>query len=104
VKSLVAALDTDDLSSRMAALQALPELGPLATSALPTLDKMAEDASRSGYRRMIKIAADRIRAGSAAVTSADAGELTRLRDEVKRLVREQEELRKRLDKFESGKH
>jgi hypothetical protein len=32
------------------------------------------------------------------------GELTRLRDEVKRLVREQEELRKRLDKFESGKH
>jgi aminopeptidase N len=104
VKALVTALDTDDLSSRMAALQALPELGPLATSALPTLDKMAEDASRSGYRRMIKIAADRIRAGSAAVTNADAGELTRLRDEVKRLVREQEELRKRLDKFESGKH
>src|SRR5262249_37272571 len=104
VNTLVAGLDTDDLSSRMAALQALPELGPLATAALPALDKMAQDASRSGYQRMIKSTADRIRAESGASTTTNAGELNRLRDEVKRLVREQEELRKRLDRFESGKH
>ena len=104
VKTLVAALETDDLLSRVTALRALPELGPLATSALPLLDRMAQDASRSGYKRTIKEAADRIRAESGATTTADAGELNRLREEVKRLEREHEELRKRLDRFESGKH
>jgi ubiquinone biosynthesis protein UbiJ len=97
-------LETDDLVSRVAALQALPELGPLATSALPLLDKMAQEQSRSGLQRMIKAAADRIRAQSGASTTAEAGELNRLREEVKRLERDQEALRKRLDKFESGKH
>jgi aminopeptidase N len=104
VKTLVAALETDDMGSRVAALQALPDLGPLAASALPLLDKMAEDQSRSGLRRMIKAAADRIRTQSGAATTTDASELNQLREEVKRLQREQEELRKRLDKFESGKH
>jgi aminopeptidase N len=104
VKTLVAALEIDDLAARFAALQALPELGPASASALPLLDKMAQDASRSGPKRIIKAAADRIRAEFAGNTTADAGELNRLRDEVKRLVREQDELRKRLDKFESGKH
>jgi aminopeptidase N len=103
VKTLVAALETDDLASRVAALQALPDLGPLATSALPLLDKMAQEQSRSGFNRMIKTTADRIRAQSGASTTTDASELTRLREEVKRLEREQEELRKRLDKFENGK-
>jgi hypothetical protein len=104
VKTLVTALETDDLSSRVAALQALPDLGPLATSALPLLDKMAQEQSRSGLQRMIKAAADRIRAQSGAVGTAEASELNRLREEVKRLERNQEEMRKRLDKFESGKH
>jgi aminopeptidase N len=103
VKTLVAALETDDQFSRVAALQALPELGLLATSALPLLDKMAQEQSRSGLKRMIKTAADRIRAQSGAVTTAEASELNRLREEVKRLERDQEELRKRLDKFENGK-
>jgi aminopeptidase N len=103
VKALVAALETDDLFSRVAALQALPELGPLASPALPVLDKLAQEQSRSGFNRMIKAAADRIRAQSGASTAAEASELNRLREEVKRLEREQEELRKRLDKFESGK-
>jgi len=104
VKSLVAALETDDLASRVTVLQTLPELGPLATSALPLLDKMAQEQSRSGLKRTIKAAADRIRAQSGAVTTGEASELNRLREEVKRLERDQEELRKRLDKFENGKH
>jgi ubiquinone biosynthesis protein UbiJ len=65
---------------------------------------MAQEQSRSGLKRQIKAAADRIRAQSGAVPTAEAGELSRLREEVKRLEREQEELRKRLDKFENGKH
>ena len=103
VKTLVAALETDDLMSRVAVLQALPELGPLAASALPLLDKMAQEQSRSGFIRQIKATADRIRAQSGAGTAAEANELNRLREEVKRLQRDQEELRKRLDKFENGK-
>jgi len=104
VKPLIAALESDDLLSRVAALRTLPDLGALASAALPILDKMAQDQSRSGMIRMIKTAADRIRAQSGANTTAEAGELNRLREEVKRLERGQEELRKRLEKFESGKH
>jgi HEAT repeat protein len=101
VKPLVAALDSEDRLVRVAALRALPELGALASSALPILDKMAQDESRSGMIRMVKGAADRIRAQSGAGKPADASELNRLRDEIRRLERSQEELRKRLEKFES---
>jgi aminopeptidase N len=104
VKPMVTALESEDRLSRVAALRALPELGALASSALPILDKMAKEESRSGMIRMIKTAADRIRAQSGVNTTADANELNRLRDEIKRLERSQEELRKRLDKFENGKN
>jgi len=103
VKPLVAALESDDRLSRVVALRALPELGAAAAAALPVLDKMAQEESRSGMIRMIKTAADRIRAQSGADPAAQAGELGRLREEVKRLERSQEELRKRLERFESGK-
>ena len=103
VKTLVSALDGDDLFSRMAVLQTLPELGPLAASALPKLDQMAQDTSRSRFKEMIKSVATRIRAQAGATSPGEAAELTRLRAEVKRLEREQEELRKRLDRFEKSK-
>ena len=48
--------------------------------------------------RMIKTAADRIRNQSGANKTTEASELNRLRDEIKRLERSQEELRKRLEK------
>lgn len=104
VKPLIAALESDDLSSRVAALRALPELGALAAPALPVLDKMAQEESRSGTIRMVKAAAERIRTQSGTGPTAQAGELDRLRDEIKRLERSQEELRKRLERFETGKH
>jgi aminopeptidase N len=104
VKPVLAALESDDRLSRVAALRALPDLGAPASSALPILDKMAQDESRSGMIRMIKSAADRIRAQSGANTKADVNELNRLRDEVKRLERSQEEMRKRLEKVENGKN
>ena len=103
VKTLVAALKSDDRFSRFVALWALPDLGAQASSALPILDKMAKEESRSGTLRMIKTATDRIRTQSAPTTT-EASELKRLRDEVKRLERSQEELRKRLERFENGKH
>jgi ubiquinone biosynthesis protein UbiJ len=104
VKPLIAALESDDMFSRVAAIRALPDLGPLASPALPVLDKMAQEESRSGMIRMVKAAADRIRGLSGTGSTTQAGELNRLRDEIKRLERSQEELRKRLEKFETGKH
>jgi ubiquinone biosynthesis protein UbiJ len=53
---------------------------------------------------MVKAAAERIRTQSGTGPTAQAGELDRLRDEIKRLERSQEELRKRLERFETGKH
>ena len=103
VKTFVAALESDDQLSRVAALRALPDLGAQASSALPLLDKMAHEESRSGMIRMIKGAADRIRAQSAGNTS-EANELNQLRDQIKRLERSQDELKKRLEKFENGKN
>jgi aminopeptidase N len=104
VKPLIAALTAEDRLSRVAALRALPDFGPLASSVLPTLDKMAQEESRSGMIRMIKGAADGIRAKSGGGTAADAAEVNRLREEIKRLERGQDELRKRLEKFENGKN
>jgi HEAT repeat protein len=104
VKPLVAALQSEDQLVRVAALRALPDLGALATPALPILDKMAQDESRSRMIQMVKGAAEQIRAKAGANTAANASEVNRLRDEVKRLERGQDELRKRLEKFENGKN
>jgi aminopeptidase N len=104
VKPLIAALQSEDQLARVAALRALPELGALASSALPILDKMAQDESRSRMIQMVKGAAEQIRAKSGANSAANASEVNRLREEVKRLERGQEELRKRLEKFENGKN
>ena len=100
VKTLVGGLETDDVFARFTLLQTLPELGPQAAAALPALDKLAETESRSGVRNRIKSVASRIRAQSGAPGGGD--DVTQLRDQVKRLEREHEELRKRLEKFEAG--
>jgi aminopeptidase N len=100
VKTLVGGLETDDVFARFTLLQTLPELGPQAAAALPALDKLAETESRSGVRNRIKSVASRIRAQSGAPGGGD--DVTQLRDQVRRLEREQEELRKRLEKFEAG--
>jgi aminopeptidase N len=100
VKTFVAELDSDDMFARFTLLQTLPELGPQAAAALPALDKLAQTESRSGVKNRIKSVAARIRAQSG--STAGGNEVSQLRDEVKRLEREQEELRKRLEKFESS--
>jgi aminopeptidase N len=100
VKTLVGGLDTDDAFVRLALLQSLPDLGPQAALALPALDKLAQSESRSGVRNRIKSVASRIRAQSG--STAGGSEVNQLREQVQRLEREQQELRKRLDQFESS--
>jgi len=103
VDSLLAALDSDDRIMRFSAIRALPDLGALAFPALPKLDKLAQDQSLGFMSQMIKGTADKIREQSGAKPTSDAGELSRLRDEIKRLERSQDDLRKRLEKFENAK-
>ncbi|CAN5242734.1 M1 family aminopeptidase [soil metagenome] len=99
-KTIVANLDTSDSTVRLSVLLSLPDLGPLASLALPTLEKQAQTESRSAVKNRIRTMANRIRAQASPTTSGN--EVTQLRDEVKRLQRDQEELRKRLEKFEAS--
>jgi ubiquinone biosynthesis protein UbiJ len=100
VKTLVGGLETDDQIVRFTVLQTLPDLGPQAALALPALDKLAQSESRSGVKNRIKSVASRIRAQSG--STAGGSDVDQLRGQVNRLEREQEELRKRLEKFEAG--
>ena len=103
VKILVGGLETDDQFVRFTLLQTLPDLGPQAASALPLLDKLAQSESRSGVKNRIKSIASRIRGAILATTAGGVVRWTlHLREQVNRLEREQEELRKRLEKFESA--
>jgi len=103
VDMLLGALKSEDRMKRFSAIRALPELGALAAPALPTLDKLAQDQSLGRMSQMIKSAADKIRAESGSKPASDVSEVSRLRDEVKRLERSQDDLRKRLEKFENAK-
>lgn len=100
LKILVAALEMDDRFSRFGVLTALQDLGPLAVSALPAVEKIVRDEPEGRFKEMAKGVAEKIRAQASAAPSVASAELGQLRDEVKRLQREQEELRKRLDKYE----
>lgn len=104
VESLLAALKSEDRMKRFSAIRALSEFGALAAPALPTLDKLAQEQSLGGMSQMIKSSADKIRAASGTKPAGEASEVSRLRDEIKRLERSQDDLRKRLDKFENAKH
>jgi hypothetical protein len=102
VKLLVEALKSDQGFGRFRILMALPELGPLAVSALPAIDKIVAEASEGFMRGRVKEIADKIRAQAKTETTpaASSGDINQLRDELKRLQREKEELRKRLEKYE----
>jgi ubiquinone biosynthesis protein UbiJ len=101
LKNFLAVLEGDNRFQRFGVLQALPDLGPAASSALPALDKIVKDSPEGRMRDMVKGVADKIRANSGSATAAPT-ELNQLREQVKRLERSQEELRKRLDKFDKA--
>src|SRR5262249_5637061 len=62
VRALVANLDTDDSTVRLSVLLTLPDLGPLAALALPTLEKQAQTESRSAVKNRLRSMVTRIRA------------------------------------------
>jgi aminopeptidase N len=103
LKNFLAVLEGDNRFQRFGVLQALPDLGPAASSALPALDKIVRDSPEGRMRDMVKGVADKIRAlpNSGAATAAST-ELSQLREQLKRLEQSQEELRKRLDRYEKA--
>jgi aminopeptidase N len=102
MKVLVAALESDDLFARFAVLQALPEMGPSATAALPALEKIMQNESRGRVKDRVKEVADKIRAAAGAASALESTELNQLREQVRRLQQGQDDLRKRLDQFEKS--
>jgi aminopeptidase N len=104
VKLLVEALESNQGFGRFRILMALPDLGPLAASALPAIDKIVAEASEGFMRGRVKEIADKIRAQAKTEINpaASSSDVNQLRDEVKRLQREKEELRKRLEQYEKA--
>jgi aminopeptidase N len=93
------ALDSDSQRMRFTALVTLREMGTAAKDALPAVEKLSRDDPQERVRELAKQTAEQIRAKPA---NASAPELTKLREEVDRLKREQEALRERLNKFEKS--
>jgi aminopeptidase N len=102
LKPLSEALESDDRFLQFTILNALPTLGPLASSTLPAVDKIVNEAPDGRIKEMAKGVADKIRAQSTAGPAAASLELSQLREEIKRLQRDQEKLRERLDKYEKA--
>lgn len=96
---LVNSLQGDDMMAQFVVLGAATELGPMASTLLPAVEKLSRDASNERIRELAKQTAEKIRSQdkNAAPTSA---EVKRLREEVERLKREQADLRDRLRKIE----
>jgi aminopeptidase N len=103
VKVVVAALEADDRFSRLGMLMALSDMGPVASAALPALEKILREGPEGRLKEMAKRVADRLRAEQSTAPAVASKELSQLREVVKRLEREQEELRKRLDRYERGR-
>jgi aminopeptidase N len=102
LKALSEALESDDRFLRFTILNALPNLGPLALSTLPAVDKLVKEAPDGRIKEMAKSVADRIRAQSSAGSGAASQEISQLREEIKRLQSDQEKLRERLDRYEKA--
>jgi aminopeptidase N len=95
------ALGTDGRFMRFVMLRSLPDLGPLATQVLPTLDQMSKDDPNDRIREMARATAQRIRDKSKSAASG-TDEVAQLRNQVKSLAEQVTQLRKRLDRYESS--
>jgi aminopeptidase N len=102
LKPLTEALEKDDRFLRFTILNSLPNLGPLAASTLPAVDKLVADAPDGRVKEMAKGIADRIRAQANPTAGGGSAEVNQLREEIKKLQREQENLRQRLEKLDKA--
>ena len=92
---MLACLDGESPPVRRAAADALRGLGRAAAPALPALEALALHDPDDRIRELARRATDQIRSNTPAPV-----ELTRLREELDRLKRSNDELREKLEKFE----
>jgi aminopeptidase N len=97
---LVDALQGDDMMTHFVVLGAATDLGPLASSILPAVEKLSRDASNERIRELAKQTAEKLRSQDQTAAAPVSAEVKKLREEVERLKREQADLRERLRKIE----
>jgi aminopeptidase N len=102
LKPITEALEKDDRFLLFTILNTLPNLGPMAASTLPALDKLVADAPDGRVKEMAKGVADRIRALANPGAGSGPAELNQLREEIKKLQREQDNLRQKLEKLDKA--
>jgi aminopeptidase N len=98
--ALLDSLQGDDMMVQFVVLGASTELGPMASTLLPAVEKLSRDASNERIREIAKQTAEKIRSQDKSGNAPAAAEVKQLREEVERLKREQTELRDRLRKIE----
>jgi aminopeptidase N len=97
---LLDSLQGDDTMVQSVVLGASTELGPMASTLLPAVEKLSRDASNERIRELAKQTAERIRSQDKSASAPTFAEVKQLREEVERLKREQADLRDRLRKIE----
>ncbi len=101
IQSVLAdSLQGDDMMAQFAVLSVSTNLGPLASTLLPAVEKLSRDASNERIRELAKQTADKIRTQDKSAAASSSTEVKQLREEVERLKREQADLRDRLQKLE----
>ena len=88
------------MMAQFAVLSASTDLGPMASTLLPAVEKLSRDASNERIRELAKQTADKIRSQDKSAATSSSTEVKQLREEVERLKREQADLRDRLRKLE----
>lgn len=91
-----AALKSDAPMLRFGVINGLPDLGPVATDLLPTLDAISKSEQNERVRDLAKRTADRIREKGKEAAPVPKSDLQQLREEVERLKREQDTLKEQL--------
>jgi aminopeptidase N len=97
---LAEGLQGDDMMTQFVVLNATTELGPLASSLLPAVEKLSRDGSNERIRELAKQTAEKIRGQDKSAAAPATAEVKQLREEVEKLKREQADLRERLRKLE----
>jgi ubiquinone biosynthesis protein UbiJ len=81
-------------------LSAATDLGSMASTLLPAVEKLSRDGSNERIRNLAKQTAEKIRSQDKSAAAPTSAEVKQLREEVERLKREQADLRERLRKVE----
>jgi aminopeptidase N len=98
---LVDSLQGDNMMVQFVVLNAATEMGPMASTLLPAVEKLSRDASNERIRELAKQTVEKIRSQDKNATPSTSAEVKQLREEVERLQREQADLRERLRRIEN---